>query len=62
MMPHTVSLEVLLAAEPAAAQLADKGLGGILGERLLATTAVGRGGNRGGGRILCGVVLRLLGL
>lgn len=45
-----VTLEVFLAAEPAVALLADEGLGGILGQGLLATTAVGgSSGGAGGG-------------
>lgn len=41
-----VTLEVFLAAEAAVAQIANKGLGGILSQRLLASTAAGRGSNR----------------
>ena len=41
-----VALEVLLTAEPAVAELADEGLGRILGERLLASTTVGGSGVR----------------
>jgi hypothetical protein len=37
-----VALEVLLAAEAARAESADKRLGGVVGERLLATAAAGR--------------------
>ena len=35
-----VSLEVFLTSEAAVAELTDEGLGGVLGQRLLATSAV----------------------
>ncbi|KAI6766453.1 hypothetical protein HG531_011675 [Fusarium graminearum] len=67
-----VTLEVFLAAETAVAKIADKGLGGILGKRLLASSAVGRSGEgsrrtlgaRGGTRVatLSSLVGRLLGV
>jgi hypothetical protein len=43
-----VALEVLLAAEAAVAEIAHKRLGGVLSEGLLASTAVGGGGQRSG--------------
>ena len=42
-----VALEVFLTTEAAVAEIADKGLGRVVGKRLLATAAAGRG-DRGG--------------
>ena len=57
-----VSLQVFLAPEATVAQFAHEGLGGILGQRLLATTAGRRGGQRGGGRGLASIRARGVGV
>lgn len=47
-----VAFEVLLAPEPAVAQLADEGLGRVVSKRLLAAAAVGGCGNGSGADVL----------
>jgi hypothetical protein len=57
-----VALEVFLAAESAVAKITDKGLGRILGKRLLTPTAVGRSGKRSRGALRSGGGTRIAGI